>query len=141
MDESGKFAHGRDAPFNRIANGMPGLETRLPLMFDAMVSRGLSDLETFMRLTSTAPADAFGLTGKGRIAVGADADIAIWDPEASLTYGADDLKDNTGYNPYEGVTVRGLPITVLSRGRTVMRDRNLTETPGHGQWLEMTPPA
>ncbi|MCA1777254.1 MAG: dihydropyrimidinase, partial [Loktanella sp.] len=55
MDGSGKFANGTDAPFNRIANGMPGLETRLPLMFDAMVSKGRSGLDAFVRLTATNP--------------------------------------------------------------------------------------
>lgn len=141
MDASGKFAHGEDAPFNKIANGMPGLETRLPLMFNAMVSDGRMDLNAFARLTATRPADAFGLTGKGRIAEGYDADIALWDPEVSYTYGANDLHDNVGYNPFEGTTVRGMPVTVYSRGRTVMSNRALEGLPGEGVWLSMkTPP-
>ncbi len=141
MDASGKFAHGEDAPFNKIANGMPGLETRLPLMFNAMVSDGRMDLNAFARLTATRPADAFGLTGKGRIAEGYDADIALWDPEVSYTYGANDLHDNVGYNPFEGTTVRGMPVTVYSRGRTVMSNRALEGLPGEGVWLSMKTPA
>ncbi|MGJ8573286.1 MAG: dihydropyrimidinase [Hoeflea sp.] len=137
MDASGKFAHGRDVPFNKIANGMPGLETRLPLMFDAMVSKGKMGLEAFVEKTSTAPARAFGLQGKGVIASGFDADIAIWDPEASLTYGPDDLHDNVGYNPFCGTTVKGLPVTVLSRGKLVLKDRNLLGKPGQGKHLPM----
>ena len=113
MDETGKFANGRDAPFNRIANGMPGVEVRLPLMFDAMVTRGRGDIAQFVQLTATQPARAFGLSKKGEIAEGFDADIAIWDPKATQTYGANDLHDNVGYNPWEGTTVTGLPITVL----------------------------
>lgn len=141
MDASGKFAHGEDAPFNKIANGMPGLETRLPLMFNAMVSDGRMDLNAFARLTATRPADAFGLTGKGRIAEGYDADIALWDPEVSYTYDANDLHDNVGYNPFEGTTVRGMPVTVYSNGRTVMSNRALEGLPGEGVWLSMkTPP-
>lgn len=137
MDETGKFAHGPDAPFNRIANGMPGLETRLPLMFNAMVNERRMSLERFVDLTATAPARAFGLTRKGRIAPGFDADVALWDIRASHTYGADDLHDNVGYNPFEGMTVTGLPITVLSRGEVIVRDRTLQGRPGAGKWHPM----
>lgn len=138
MDASGKFAHGEDAPFNKIANGMPGLETRLPLMFDAMVSQGRMGIQDFARLTATAPARAFGLTGKGEIAEGFDADLALWDPEARHTYGADDLHDNCGYNPFEGTSVKGLPIHVLSRGDWLVRDRALVTQEPRGRWLEMS---
>lgn len=137
MDETGKFAHGSDAPFNLIANGMPGLETRLPLMFDAMVHRGRGGLDAFVALTSTGPARAFGLPDKGHLTPGADADIAIWDPDLSHTYGDDDLKDNVGYNPYAGTTVKGLPVTVFSRGRCIVRDRQLLPTESLGRWLAM----
>lgn len=140
MDASGKFAHGEDAPFDKIANGMPGLETRLPLMFDAMVSNGKMDLEAFVEKMSTAPARAFGLKGKGRIALGFDADIAIWDPDATLAYGSNDLHDNVGYNPYCGSTVKGLPVTVLSRGEVVLRGRELVGRPGRGAHLPMQIP-
>lgn len=137
MDETGKLANGPNAPFNLIANGMPGLETRLPLMFDAMVNQGRGGLEAFVALTATAPAHAFGLRGKGRIAAGMDADITIWDPEMTHTYGANDLKDNVGYNPYQGTTVKGMPVTVLSNGRGIVIDRLLTGVPGQGAWLPM----
>ncbi len=138
MDATGKFANGADAPFNVIANGMPGLETRLPLMFDAMVSGGRMGLDAFVAVTSTVPADAFGLTGKGRIAVGNDADIAIWDPGVTHVWGADDLRDNVGYNPYEGTTIRGWPVTVLSRGRIVVDKGALKGRAGSGAWLSMS---
>lgn len=137
MDASGKFAHGENAPFNQIANGMPGLETRLPLMFNAMVSEGRMGVEAFAKVTATAPARAFGLDGKGAIAEGFDADLAIWDPEASYTYGADDLHDNTGYNPFEGTTVKGMPRHVLSRGELLVRDRALVAEAPRGRWLPM----
>lgn len=138
MDETGKFANGTDAPFNRIANGMPGLEVRLPLMFDALVSKRQMGLDAFATLTATAPAEAFGLPRKGRIEVGFDADITLWDPTRTKTYGADDLHDNVGYNPYEGFKVTGLPITVLSRGTPIMHDSKFCGTPGGGRWLSMT---
>lgn len=141
MDETGKFAHGVDAPFNRIANGMPGLETRLPLMFNAMVNERRMSVEHFVELTATAPARAFGLQNKGQIAPGFDADLALWDIRRAQTYGANDLHDNVGYNPFEGVEVLGLPVTVLSRGSVIVRDRRLQGVPGQGAWLPMSPPA
>lgn len=137
MDETGKFANGPDAPFNRIANGMPGLETRLPLMFDAMVSKGRGGLEAFAQVTATAPARAFGLTGKGVIEEGADADLVIWDPGQSYTYGDNDLKDNVGYNPYAGTTVTGLPLHVIARGTVLVQDRALRDPGPRGRWLPM----
>lgn len=137
MDTTGKFANGIDAPFNRIANGMPGLETRLPLMFNAMVSEGRMGLEAFVALTATAPAQAFGLSGKGQLTEGFDADIAIWDPNLCRTYAANDLHDNVGYNPFEGTTIKGAPITVLSGGRPIVKNGKFNARPGTGKWLRM----
>ncbi|MCX7560659.1 dihydropyrimidinase [Sulfitobacter sp. F26204] len=138
MDETGKFAHGPDAPFNRIANGMPGLETRLPLMFNAMVSEGRSSVEDFVRLTATEPARAFGLLDKGQIDIGFDADICLWDPERTHTFAANDLHDNVGYNPFVGTTVKGIPVTVMSRGEITLRDGNFKGIAGKGKWLPMS---
>jgi dihydropyrimidinase len=137
LDASGKFAHGTDAPFNRIANGMPGLELRLPLMFDAMVSAGRLGAQKFVELTATAPAEIFGLAGKGRIDIGADADIAIWDPDRKVTFGENDLHDATGYNPFAGRTVTGWPETVLSRGEIVVSAGKCLAAPGRGRRIVM----
>jgi dihydropyrimidinase len=137
LDASGKFAHGTDAPFNRIANGMPGLELRLPLMFDAMVSAGRRGAQKFVELTATAPAEIFGLAGKGRIDIGADADIAIWDPDRKVTFAEDDLHDATGYNPFAGRTVTGWPETVLSRGEIVISAGKCLAAPGRGRRIVM----
>jgi dihydropyrimidinase len=137
LDASGKFAHGQDAPFNRIANGMPGLELRLPLMFDAMISKGRLGAQKFVELTATAPARLFGLTGKGLIEVGADADIAIWNPERTVTFGTADLHDATGYNPFAGRTVTGWPETVLSRGDVVLANGKVLVLPGRGNRIPM----
>ncbi len=137
LDGSGKFAHGADAPFNRIANGMPGLELRLPLMFDAMVSQGRLGAQKFVELTATAPAALFGLADKGRIEPGADADIVLWDPARPVTFGADDLHDATGYNPYTGMSVTGWPDTVLSRGEVVLAQGRIHGAPGRGKRIIM----
>lgn len=137
FDESGKLAHGTEAPFNRISNGMPGLELRLPLMFDAMVSRGRLGIEKFVELTATAPARIFGLVNKGRIAIGHDADLVIWDADRDITFGEDDLHDNVGYNPFCGRTIRGWPDTVISRGETIVSEGRLSARPGRGVFQPM----
>jgi dihydropyrimidinase len=135
FDQSGKLSAGPDAGFHQIANGLPGLETRLPVMFDAMVSRGRGGVEAFARLTATSPAQVFGLQGKGAIAKGYDADIVIWDPKKVVTFGADDLHDNVGYNPWQGRRITGWPDHVILRGQTIMRDGALLGEPGQGQWI------
>jgi len=92
-DETGKLRAGPNPNFKQIANGLPGLELRLPLLFDAMVSKGRLGLEKFVELTATAPAKIYNLhPRKGSIAIGADADIAIWDPNRETTSGRDDAR-------------------------------------------------
>lgn len=135
-DETGKLSAGPDAGFHQIANGLPGLETRLPLLFDAMVTDDQGGPEAFARLTSTAPAELYGLTNKGALAEGMDADITIWDPEKTVTYGANDLHDNVGYNPWEGRTIKGWPEQVILRGKTLVKDGEFFGTPGDGQWID-----
>lgn len=136
FDESGKLAAGASAGFHQIANGLPGLETRLPLMFDAMVSNGRGGPEAFVQITATNPAQLYGLPNKGAIAEGMDADIVVWDPTKKVTYGANDLHDNVGYNPWEGHTVTGWPEHVILRGQTIMKNDEFFGTPGTGQWIQ-----
>jgi dihydropyrimidinase len=139
FDETGKLRAGKNPNFRQVANGLPGLEVRLPLLFDAMVSKGRLGLEKFVDLTATAPAKIYNLhPRKGSIAVGADADIAIWDPAREITLSEAMMHDLAGYTPYAGRSLRGWPVTVLSRGRIVIADgRRLTE-PGSGRFLVRT---
>jgi dihydropyrimidinase len=135
MDASGKLLAGPDPNFKEIPNGMPGLEARLPLLFDAMVSGGRLGLEKFVALAATEPAKIYGLhPRKGDIVIGGDADLAIWDPQRQVTIGAA-LHDHAGYTPYAGRTVAGWPVTVLSRGRVVVEDGTLRAAPGSGRFL------
>jgi dihydropyrimidinase len=133
MDPTGKLAAGPQPSFDQIANGLPGLETRLPLLFDAMVTKRKGGPEAFARLTATAPARLYGLAGKGEIAPGFDADLVLWDPSRTVTYRADDLHDNAGYNPWEGHTVTGCPETVLLRGQILVSGGRFHGTPGTGR--------
>lgn len=136
FDAGGKFINGPDPDFKAIPNGMPGLEARLPLLFDAMVSQGRLGLEKFVAITATEPAKIYGLhPRKGDIVVGGDADIAIWDPKRKATLGAATMHDRTGYTPYEGRSVTGWPVTVLSRGRIVVEDGTLRASAGSGRFL------
>ncbi|MDP7241136.1 MAG: dihydropyrimidinase [Rhodospirillales bacterium] len=135
-DETGKLVKGPNPSFKEIASGVPGLEVRLPLLFSEGVKKGRIDLQRFVDLSATTAAKIYGLfPRKGTIAVGADADIAIWDPEKKVTIGTAMLHDNVGYTPYEGRTVTGWPVTVLSRGRVVVEDGQLNAERGSGEFL------
>jgi dihydropyrimidinase len=143
-DKTGKLSAGPNAGFHEIANGLPGLETRLPLMFDAMVTKGKLGPEAFAQITATAPADIYGLSQKGAIVSGKDADLVIWDPDKQVCYGENDLHDNVGYNPWVGRSIKGWPVHVLLRGQTIMQDGVFQGTAGGGNWIDRptlaTPP-
>ncbi len=133
-DATGKLAHGAEAPFNKIANGLPGLETRLPLIWDAIATRGLPP-ELFVRLCCEGPARLHGLSTKGHLAEGQDADILIWNAGATREWSADDLHDSTGYNPWAGHVTRGAADTVIRRGEVVVEGGALKAEPGSGRFL------
>jgi dihydropyrimidinase len=136
FDASGKLPKGDKTIFPEIANGVPGIELRLPLLFSEGVGQGRLDLNAFVALTATNHAKLYGLyPKKGTIAVGSDADIAIWDPERETTITAGMLHDNVGYTPYEGRRLRGWPVTVISRGRVVVEDGRLAAARGSGAFL------
>jgi len=135
-DESGKLPKGEKTGFKEMANGVPGIELRLPLLFSEGVGKGRIDLQQFVALTATNHARMYGLyPRKGTIAVGADADIAIWDPEREVTVSTAMLHDNVGYTPYEGRRIRGWPVIVLSRGRVIVEDGSLRAERGSGEFL------
>lgn len=135
-DPHGKKVAGEEAPFSAVPNGLPGLETRLPILFSEGVVKGRIDLQRFVALTATNPARLFGLhPRKGTIAVGADADIAIWDPARTVTIRNADLHHQVDYTPYEGVEVTGWPETTLSRGEVVWQGARIVGRPGHGRFM------
>ncbi|RYE31854.1 MAG: dihydropyrimidinase [Hyphomicrobiales bacterium] len=143
FDETGKLSAGPNPNFKQIANGLPGLETRLPLLFDALVSKGRPEfagrgLEAFVDLTATAPAEIYNLPGKGALLPGYDADIAIWDPAKTVTITDEAMHDLTGFTPFAGRSVTGWPEHVLVRGQDVVSDGTLHAAPGTGRWLART---
>ena len=135
-DAKGKKLKGESASFAYVPNGIPGIETRMPLLFSEGVNGQRLDVNAFVALTATNPAKLYGLyPRKGTIAVGADADIAIWDAECEVTITKDLLHDSVDYTPYEGVQVRGWPVTTLSRGMVVWGDGEFKGQQGYGKFL------
>lgn len=141
FDSSGKLAAGPSPTFDKIANGVPGLEIRMPLLFSEGVNKGRMNIHRFVELTSTSPAKTYGLyPRKGTIAVGSDADFGLWDPDKEVKINADMLHDNMDYTPYEGRVAKGWPITVISRGRIVIENEKLCVERGSGQYLKRERP-
>jgi dihydropyrimidinase len=133
---TGKRNAGTSAPFRAVPNGIPGVETRLPLLFSEGVMAGRLPLESFVALTATNPAKIYGLyPRKGTIAVGADADLVVWDPERAVTLTNALLHHNVDYTPYEGMRLRGWPVVTVSRGEVVCRDGVPAGAPGRGRFL------
>jgi dihydropyrimidinase len=136
FDESGKIPKGEQTSFKEMANGLPGIELRLPILFSEGVLKGRLSLEQFAALGSTNHARLYGLyPRKGTIAVGADADLAIWNPELERRVGFSMLHDAVGYTPYEGHVVKGWPEIVTSRGRIVVEGGALKVARGSGQFI------
>ena len=134
FDETGKLSNGTDVDFSKIANGLPGVEVRMPLMFDAMLKGRVSPTD-LVRMCCTKPAEIHGLPFKGDIKVGFDADLVLWDPAGQVTYKDNDLSDNVGYNPWTGRTIAGSPKMVLLRGQTIVEDGKLAGQTGQGKWI------
>jgi dihydropyrimidinase len=125
---------GRDS-FAKIPNGMPGIETRLHLLHQAVVEGKIS-LNRFVEISSTAPAKIFGLyPRKGSLAIGADADVVVWDPRKPFELSHRNLHMRADYAPYEGRVVQGAPTHVLSRGELVIEDGKFLGKPGRGAFL------
>jgi dihydropyrimidinase len=140
FDEQGKLMYGRGAPFRKVANGIPGLETRSPLLFSEGVMAGRIDLARFVALNSANAAKLYGLyPQKGSIAIGSDADIAIWDPERKTVVRNAMLHHNVDYTPYEGRELTGWPVTVISRGDIVCHEGKLLAEAGRGRFLRRGP--
>ena len=131
----GKCCGGPDAPFTDIPNGIPGLATRLPLLFSEGVARGRIEVTDFVRLVASQPARLFGLARKGRIAPGADADLVLWDPARRRTITNGRLGHAIDYTPYEGREVTGWAEAVLLRGALAMQDGKVLAQPGGGRFL------
>jgi dihydropyrimidinase len=136
FDKTAKIPRGDQTTFKEMANGVPGIEMRLPILFSEGVLKGRLSLQQFVALGATNHARMYGLyPRKGTIAVGSDADIAIWNPEVEKRIDYSMMHDQVGYTPYEGHTYKGWPEVVLSRGRVVVEKDQLKVERGSGQYL------
>jgi dihydropyrimidinase len=127
---------GKDS-FAKIPNGMPGVETRMYLLWDGGVRAGRISMNRFVEITSTAPAKIFGLyPKKGTIAIGADADLLVWDPEKRHVLSEKTLHMRVDYSPFEGREVVGAPSHVLSRGNVVVQDFKYLGKKGDGRFVK-----
>ena len=122
--------------FSKIPNGGPMIEDRMSILYSEGVHKGRLSINKFVDVVSTASAKLFGLfPRKGTIAIGSDADIVIFDPTVQRTILAETHHMKVDYNAFEGMRVTGEPITVLSRGEFVIRDRTFVGKPGYGRYL------
>ncbi len=122
--------------FKWVPNGIPGIETRLPILFSKGVSEGRITANAFVALTSTNHAKMYGLyPRKGSIGVGFDADIVLWDANRRETISQDLLHHGADYTPYEGLAVTGWPVMTLLRGEVAMENGKVLAAKGQGRYL------
>jgi len=141
-DPHGKRLGGREPAFPYIPNGIPGLETRMPLLFSEGVLSGRLTLQQFVALTATNAARLYGLyPRKGTVAVGSDADLVIWDTTTPRVIRNADLHHAADYTPYEGRAVNAWPAMTLLRGQVVWDGAQFLGHAGQGQFLRCARPA
>jgi dihydropyrimidinase len=140
-DPRGKLTSKGRTSFRWVPNGIPGVETRLPILFSEGVQKGRISINEFVALTSTNHAKAYGLyPRKGTIAIGADADITIWDPQRVVNISQSLMHHGTDYTPYEGIEVKGWPVSTMVRGKFVVRDGSLVGRSSYGSYIRRTKP-
>jgi dihydropyrimidinase len=126
-----------EGDFSKIPNGVPGIEDRQMIMWDKGVNGGHFSANRFVELTATNPAKIFGMyPRKGTIAIGSDADIVLWDPNAAHTISAKTMHMRTDYNLYEGWQVKGKPRQVLLRGKVIVDGEQWHGDKGKGQFIK-----
>ncbi|MFT7579698.1 MAG: dihydropyrimidinase [Myxococcota bacterium] len=123
--------------FRSIPNGTAGVEDRMAVLWDQGVRKGRLTPSEFVSVTSTNAAQIFNIyPKKGAIAVGADADIVVWDPDKTRTISAATHHQNIDFNIFEGMTVTGGAATTLSRGDVVWQNGQLSAERGRGRYID-----
>jgi dihydropyrimidinase len=129
-------AAGKD-DFRLIPNGTGGVENRLEVLWEHGVRTGKLTMNEFVQVTSTNTAQIFNIyPRKGVVAVGADADIVVWDPQASKTISAKTHKQKVDYNIFEGMTVTGCASHTIANGKVVFADGELDVERGAGRYVD-----
>jgi dihydropyrimidinase len=132
-------AMGRD-DFTKIPNGTGGVEDRMHVLWHHGVNSGRLTPNEFVAVTSTNAAKIFNIyPRKGAIAVGADADLIVWDPKKTKRISAKTHHQKIDFNIFEGMDVEGVTVATLSQGKLVYRDGDLRTTPGAGRYINRPP--
>jgi dihydropyrimidinase len=136
-DPQGKLNPRGKSSFRWIPNGIPGVETRLPVFFSEGVSKGRISLNQVAALTATNHAKLYGLyPRKGSIAPGFDADLTLWDPNKRETIRQAILHHGADYTPWEGFAVTGWPVMTIAGGQVIAEDGRVLSEPGRGRVLD-----
>ncbi|MGH1570197.1 dihydropyrimidinase [Methylobacterium sp. P31] len=136
-DPQGKLNPRGKTSFRWIPNGIPGIETRLPVFFSEGVSKGRISLNQFAALTATNHAKLYGLyPRKGSIAPGFDADLTLWDPNRREIIRQEKLHHGSDYTPWEGFAVTGWPVMTIAGGQVIAEDGKVLSEPGRGRVLD-----
>ncbi len=126
--------------FTKIPNGTGGLEDRMPMLWTHGVGTGRLTPNEFVAVTSTNIAKILGMyPKKGAVLVGSDADLVVWDPEATKTITASAQQSAIDYNVFEGQTVKGLPRFTLTRGVVAVTEGKVDSREGHGEFVAREP--
>ncbi len=127
---------GGESDYKKIPNGAPGIETSLMMLYSEGVAKKRITVNDLVRVLSTNPARIFGMQNKGSIAVGKDADMVIYDPNAKWTMSIDKLHMNIDYTPYEGFAVTGKPVVTISKGAIIAQNGEFTGTTDWGEFVK-----
>ncbi len=122
--------------YEKIPGGLPGIESRLSLLYQYGVRTGKLSLERWVEVCCTNPAKIFGLyPRKGSLEPGADADLVLFDPNKKVTLSRSLLHEQVDYTPYEGFELQGYPVTTFLRGKLIVKNGEFTGAAGDGKYL------
>jgi dihydropyrimidinase len=122
--------------FADIPNGAPGVETSLMILYSEGVLKKKITLNKMVEIISYNPSKIFGLSSKGNIEPGKDADIVIFDPNKKKTLSKQTLHSNIDYSIYEGLEITGVPEITISRGKVICENDTFLGTKGHGKYIK-----
>lgn len=129
---------GDGTSFTAVTAGIPGVETLFRVLLAELGGQGMP-IEAVCDLVTRNPAAIFGLSGKGRIEVGSDGDVVLFDPSFETVLDERELHSQAGYSPFHGLRVRGRVVQTFSRGRSVFVDGEVVGEPGHGRFVACAP--
>lgn len=122
--------------FSLIPGGVPSIEGRLAMIYTFGVQAGHISLNRWVDICATTPAKLFGLSNKGTIAIGYDADLVIFNPHHPIKLTTDTLHENVDWTPYDGFELTGWPELTISRGKIIIQNGQCVVNPGQGQFIK-----